>query len=200
MNTNKKTLGKLSNLALATTLAMSAAVPTIASADDDSGFYIGANYNDVDIDYLAGDLVKLSDSDQTQGIRLGYMFNDAFGVDLGYTDLGTYRATDVGLISASRYEAEVATLAFVINFSPLDKLDLYARAGAARVETERTLQVLGIEASQGAQTNTAPFGALGAELDFGGFNLFGEYSRLDSDDYETEAELVTVGVKFEFGS
>ena len=75
MNTTKSN-NPMTKLALSLALAGAAiTAPGIAAADDDTGFYVGATYNDVEIEYTAGDRIRFSDDEKTAGYRAGYMLS-----------------------------------------------------------------------------------------------------------------------------
>lgn len=200
MNTTKSN-NPMTKLALSLALAGAAiTAPGIAAADDDTGFYVGATYNDVEIEYTAGDRIRFSDDEKTAGYRAGYMFNNTLGVDLGYIDLGTYAESNVGLLGGTRLEAEATTLSLVLNLTPADYLDVYARLGAAKIEQDRSITVAGAPVNLDPVDDTKPFGAVGIAFDLGAIDLFAEYSKLDTDDNDVDLDIVSAGVKFEFGS
>ncbi|GHA06541.1 hypothetical protein GCM10008090_15270 [Arenicella chitinivorans] len=199
--TKTKSNNPLTKLALSLALAGAAiTAPSIAAADDDTGFYLGATYNDVGIDYNAGDRIRFSDDEKTVGYRAGYMFNNTLGVDLGYMDLGTYAESNVGLLDGTRLEAEATTLSLVLNLTPVDYLDVYARIGAAKIEQDRSIVVAGAPVNFDPEDDTKPFGAIGIAFDLGAIDIFAEYSKLDTDNNDTDLDIVSAGVKFEFGS
>ena len=200
MNTTKSN-NPMTKLALSLALAGAAiTAPGIAAADDDTGFYVGATYNDVEIEYTAGDRIRFSDDEKTAGYRAGYMFNNTLGVDLGHIDLGTYAESNVGLLGGTRLEAEATTLSLVLNLTPADYLDVYARLGAAKIEQDRSITVAGAPVNFDPVDDTKPFGAVGIAFDLGAIDLFAEYSKLDTDDNDVDLDIVSAGVKFEFGS
>ena len=200
MNTTKSN-NPMTKLALSLALASAAiTAPSIAAADDDTGFYVGATYNDVEIEYTAGDRIRFSDGEKTAGYRAGYMFNNTLGIDLGYIDLGTYAESNVGLLGDTRLEAEATTLSLVLNLTPTDYLDVYARLGAAKIEQDRSVTVAGAPVNFDPVDDTKPFGAVGIAFDLGAIDLFAEYSKLDTDDNDVDLDIVSAGVKFEFGS
>ena len=128
------------------------------------------------------------------------MFNNTLGVDLGHIDLGTYAESNVGLLGGTRLEAEATTLSLVLNLTPADYLDVYARLGAAKIEQDRSITVAGAPVNFDPVDDTKPFGAVGIAFDLGAIDLFAEYSKLDTDDNDVDLDIVSAGVKFEFGS
>ena len=49
-------------------------------------------------------------------------------------------------------------------------------------------------------TGEEPFIALGAEIDFGNWNLFGEYAVVGTDVSDLAIDIITFGVKYEFSN
>jgi len=123
-------------------------------------------------------------------IRLGYEFNQLLGAELGYLDVAdTY--TDLDL------DTEAWTASVVVSF-PLTAFDLYGRLGAMHMDSEQGV-VLGASGIGGTSRrgSTQGFAALGAEVKVGIFNLYGEYTRFDTD-YESNVEIFSAGFKLRF--
>ena len=109
---------------------------SLAIADDDTGFYLGVGLNRLSADFEDENDVDFEESDNAGIIKLGYMFNDFVGVEVGYIDLGDYDAE--GNMPSNRIDldAEAFTLAIVGNWSVIDKMDLYAKAGIYSIDVE----------------------------------------------------------------
>jgi len=123
-------------------------------------------------------------------IRLGYEFNQLLGAELGYLDVAdTYSDVDL--------DTEAWTASVVVSF-PLTAFDLYGRLGAMHLDSDEgaVLGSSGIGVSSG-RGSTQGFAALGAEIKVGIFNLYGEYTRFDTD-YESDVEIFSAGFKLRF--
>lgn len=48
------------------------------------------------------------------------------------------------------------------------------------------------------ESSTELFGGLGIEYDFGSWNIFGEFSKLDTDTNNLSIDILSLGVKYEF--
>ncbi len=132
----------------------------------------------------------LLDGSRGASIRLGYEFNQMLGAELGYLDVAdNNRELDL--------DTEAWTASVVVSF-PLTAVDLYGRLGAMRLDTEQgaTLGSAGFGAPT-SSGSTRGFAALGAEVKVGIFNLYGEYTRFDTD-YESDVEVISAGFKLRF--
>jgi len=175
------------------------------TAEDDTGFYLGVGvsrvstdaaqeFDDFDLDF--------SDTANTLNFRAGYMFSNWFGVEAAYYDFGDLEDTIQDLIAEFTDDQISSNLDLkgyglsLVGTLPLKYVDLYLKGGAVRLDGEISASANGISASR-SEDSTEPFAAVGAEVDFGMINFFGEYSRIiDNDDIEVD--FISAGVKFEF--
>jgi len=171
--------------------------PAQAIADDDTGFYIGAGVSALSADFEDENDVNFDDSDTAPGLRLGYMFNNLVGVEVGYQDFGDYSAPGDSPENRIDLDAEAFSAAIVLNWAVHDKIDIYTKAGAYFIEAESNSVVAGNSFNAGDDTTEA-FAAFGVEWDLGNFNVFGEISKVDTDVNELTVDIVTAGVKYEF--
>ena len=169
-----------------------------ASADDDSGFFVGVAANRLSADFEDENDIDFDDSDNAFSGRVGYMFTDMFGIELGYLDLGDYHADGDGRGNRIDVDADAFSLALVINWAVLEQLDLYAKVGAYNINANSTSRFAG-NVLQIDDDESAAFGAFGVEYDLGTFNLFAEISKADTDVNDLSIDIATAGVKFEFG-
>lgn len=132
----------------------------------------------------------LLDRSRGASIRLGYEFNQMLGAELGYLDVADSRR-DLEL------DTEAWTASVVVSF-PLTAVDLYGRLGAMHLDSEMgaTLGATGFGVPTSGRS-TQGFAALGAEIKIGIFNLYGEYTRFDTD-YESDVEVISAGFKLRF--
>ncbi len=167
-------------------------------ADDDTGLYLGLGVSRLSADFEDENDVDFDDSDNTASARIGYMFTPQFGVELGYVDLGDYQA--VGSTSGNRIDidADAFSLALVVNWTLADQLDLYVKGAAYNIRANSNSTIAGSRLSRD-DDETEAFGAIGVDYDFGGLNLFAEFSKADTDTNDLSIDIVTAGVKFEFG-
>jgi len=101
-----------------------------------------------------------------------------------------------------RYDAEDWSASVVLRI-PVTILNLYGKFGAIH-QNSGYRGLVNSGATDGVDANgshhwsrTDGFASIGAELNLGFFNLFGEYMRIDSED-ENEVDTFSTGIKFRF--
>jgi OOP family OmpA-OmpF porin len=166
----------------------------IASADDDTGWYAGIAVNRLDADFEDRSDLDFDDSDDTASIKLGYMFNPWFGLEGGYLDLGDYTGG-----SGLSIDADAFQFAGVLNWEVVGILDVYGKLGAFFVNADSDQFIPGFGRVEEDDDATEAYAGIGAELDFGTWNLFGEFSAVDTDVSDLTIDIITFGVKYEFG-
>ncbi|MDH3638872.1 MAG: porin family protein [Gammaproteobacteria bacterium] len=166
----------------------------VVQADDDTGWYVGAGVSRLDADFKDVDDLSFDDSDNTAQIKGGYMFTDIFGVEAGWLDLGDYEGG-----SGVKIDADGFWLAGVANWSVSERWDLYAKLGVAIVDATSDQVIPGIGPVQNNDTEENIFGGVGAEVDFGNWNIFGEFAVMDTDVSDLNIDIITLGVKYEIG-
>jgi len=162
-------------------------------ADDDTGWYAGVGISRLDANYQDVSDLSFDDSDNSFQLKGGYMFNDVFGLEIGWQDLGDYDG-DGGIT----VDADTFWLAGVANWSVSEKVDLYAKLGAFFVKATSNQVIPPVGPVRDDQDNTEFGGAIGIEWDFGKPNLFLEYGRVDTDVADLRVDIITLGFKYEF--
>jgi hypothetical protein len=155
----------------------------------DNGFYLGAGLTRSRIDDIGPGLDFEDDSFK---LIAGFRPLDVFSVEFNYIDLGK-DAASVGPIGVQVDSKAYA--AFAVGYLPLPLVDLYAKAGVARWESNARatgfsvgdLDDSGTEFAYGAGIQ-ARLGSLAARL---------EYERFDIADTDG-AELISLGVTWTF--
>jgi hypothetical protein len=163
-------------------------------ADDDTGWFIGAGISRLDADFEDVSDVSFSDSDNTGSLKAGYMFNNNVGVELGYLDLGDYTG-DGGLT----VDANAGTLALILNWPVAEKVDLYGKIGAFFVKAKSNQVIPFVGPVQEDDDTSDLYGALGGEIDLGQLNFFAEFSAVDTEVSKLNIDILTLGIKWEFG-
>jgi hypothetical protein len=177
----------LSKLFMAGAIAGMVSVP--AMADDDTGGYLGVSANRMSANQRDVNDLSFDDSDTAYGLKGGYMFTNLLGLEGGYLDLGDYSA-GAGT-NALNLDAEGFYLVGVLNFTPADKWDIYGKLGAFALDTNTDL-------TDFDESSTELYGGIGTEYDFGQWNIFGEYSWLDTDVNDLTFDTISIGLKYEF--
>lgn len=198
----------MKRLVLASGLLVSSLIlsaPGAFAADDDTKFYVGvsagqSNFNDAcdGLDTI-GFVGSCDDDDTGWKIFGGYNFNQNFGVEAAWVDLG--EATANGTIGAAAATANVEVDGFNISavgrvplgeqFSLFGKLGLYvwdASASATVATTSVFLDNDGTDISFGA----------GGQYDFSkNFGVRAEWERF-SNVADDDVDLFTVGIAVKF--
>lgn len=158
---------------LAAAMALSAFSTTANAQEGSSGFYFGAfggqssydvgNADDVDeaieeTVFELGGLAAITESsldeeDTSFGVVVGYRFNDFFGLEAGYVDLGAaeYSAEGVldiggtafGFDASTSFESSGPTVAAVGMLPVSESFDLYGKLGIFFADTEISVDVEG---------------------------------------------------------
>jgi OOP family OmpA-OmpF porin len=180
---------------LAAAISTAFLAPGLAMAQTEPGFYVGASANWLDADFKDSNDLSFDDSETTWGLRAGYMFNQWFGVEGGYIDLGNYSGD-----SGVEVDADAWQLAGVGNWDLTDQFSLYGKLGAFFVNAKSDQFVPGVGFLEDDDDEVEPYVALGAEYDIGNVGLFGEFSWVDTNVSDLTIDILTVGVKYNFGS
>jgi hypothetical protein len=153
----------------------------------DNGIYLGAGFTKARVDDFA---TQLDFDDESFKIIAGFRPLDSFGVEVNYIDLGRDSVT-VGPLTIDGQSKAYA--AFAVGYLPIALIDLYAKAGLARWETETTSSALGRFEDDGTEFAwgagiQARLGSLAVRLEYESFDV-GSSAR---------SELVSVGATWTF--
>jgi hypothetical protein len=175
-------------------LFVAVAAPGISLAAD-NGFYLGGAASDVSSDYAAP--VAAGEAADDDGFKLigGVRPLDWLAIEANYADFGTTRVPlNVACVttpcpSQLSLDARAVSVS-AVGLYTLPLVDLYARVGMSRWETERQIAF-----SQKDEGTDPTYGA-GVQLRIGSFALRVEYERFDfgGDD----ADLRSVGFTYTF--
>jgi OOP family OmpA-OmpF porin len=154
-----KANGGLKSLLIGLTgIAVLIAAP--AALSQASGFYAGGSVGQSkakDTNCVAG--LSCDDTDTAWKIFGGYQINRNFAAELGYTNLGKFESSGLG-ISAS-VEAKALELVGVGLFPLADRLSVYGKLGGYHAKSEGRSNI-GVSADK---TNTGLTFGLGAQYD-----------------------------------
>ena len=156
-----------------------------AQATERPGFYLGAGAGQSFVDEAGYD-----DEDTAFSAFGGYQFNQWFGLEAGYADLGDLEPDVAGqsLEASSVYFTAVGTLPFT------DKFSGYAKAGFQRWDLDTSIPGL---AGTGDDSGTDPTYGVGLQYRFtDAFALRGEYSRFEIED--VDVDLAQLQARFDF--
>ncbi len=162
----------------------------------DNGFYLGVAASDVSSDYDVGAFAG-GDADDERGFKgiVGFRPLDSFAIEANYVDLGEARVplAIACITTPCPTEASVDSQAVsvsAVGFLALPLVDLFARVGYARWESEQSSFM-----PQEREGSDPTYGA-GAQFRVGSFALRFEYERFEFDD--DDADLVSVGFTYTF--
>jgi OOP family OmpA-OmpF porin len=175
-------------------LASAGGVAGVAQAAD-NGFYLGAGVTQAKLDNVGdnfdtGDLDDFKLDNTAWKIIAGFRPVDFFAIEANYDDLGSEGRTVGGV----RFNADAkAFAAYAVGFLPIPIVDVYAKAGVARWETNASATGLfdiddhGTEFAYGAGVQVH-LGSLAARL---------EYEQFDVENTDG-VELLTLGATWTF--
>jgi len=199
-------------LALAAT-AVAVALPQLAQAADPLGFYIGAGVGQSTVRFsetVTGASFGFSEHDTGWKLVAGLRPVSLVGAEVEYLDFGhsTVSSKPIGIdfdLNAD-VRSQAATLLGVLYAPiPLPVLDLYAKAGIARLRTTANGVAYNYPISCGIpcthsfqSTETASRFAYGAgvQFKFSSFAIRAEYERIDES--SGNPDLLSVGVTWTF--
>lgn len=147
-------------------------------------FYLGAGVGQSDADVDPIELTDIDETDLAWKIIGGVRFASIFGAELNYIDFGKVSA-DNGQVE---YKGLAAFGMFYLPL-PLPALDVFAKAGVARVDVD-------IDAFDYSTDDTRFAWGLGAQFKIGSWALRGEYERFrvkDSVGLSAKPSMLTLG-------
>lgn len=180
-------MNKIKAAALAAVVGAAVAFPTVSMAQmsmkgPDSGWYIGGNLGQSDID-------RLGEGDTSFKILGGYQINRNFAAELGYTDFGSASS------GGTTVEGTAIELVGVGSLPLSDKFAVFGKLGFAMTDGEAS--ALGVTASDdsveltygiGVKYNFTPALAVTAE-----YQMYPDFANGFSD-----VSVMSVGVLFRF--
>ena len=171
-------------LALAFLLASSAALAGES--------YIGASVGQSTVQATESGF-DFDDGDNSFKVFGGCRFFKFFGVEASYVDLGSPSDT----IAGTDVEVDITAWdAYAVGVIPLGLVELFAKAGYVRWDSEATLS----GATSGSDKNSGTDRAYGVGIAFKLVKILAiraEYERFDIEDSD-KADLASVGVAFRF--
>jgi opacity protein-like surface antigen len=150
--------------------------------------YIGAGIGQSDVDLSADDLNALDFDSKDMGWKVfGGLRATMFGAELQYIDFGNPNGDD----SEVEYKA-LGAYGLVYLPLPLPVLDIYAKAGMAKVDADLSVDGLGEDSVKDTQFSYG----LGVQLKFGSFGLRGEWEQFKVKDSGTSVKPTLLSVSF----
>ncbi len=184
------TLDKKAGLAL-----ISAAFLLPATVWADSGFYVAGSIGSATLDE---DFDGFDVDDDVESFRIlgGWKFNDAFGIEAGYVDFGTFEERiDLGAVTAlTELTADGWTFGGTLAAPLSDQFSVFGRAGVFVWDAD--IDVDGIRAA--VEDDSNPYYGGGAKFYFTpNFSLVGDWTRYELDD--VDSDVISLGFEYRFG-
>lgn len=178
--------------------AMLAALVGTAAAQS-QGAYVGGSVGRAEQKLSFGDI-----KDNDTGFKLfgGYNFNQNFGLEGGYVDLGKLERSGngarVSFEPTSAYFAATGTL-------PLDaQFSLFGKAGVASTEVKANAAAGNLTVDDKA-TRTSAYLSVGAAYAINAnlsvvaeYEYFGKVAKFEDSDDNLKANMISVGVRYKF--
>jgi OOP family OmpA-OmpF porin len=174
---------------LGSSLAGGAAVAQ--DADVLKGFYAGGAITQARFDDDNFSLSDVDDEDNSWKIIGGYRFHENFAVEANYVDFGELSAQQLTGNAPFTAEARGIT-AFAVGLIPVPYVDLFAKVGAARIDTKTR----GLLSDFDDDTTEFAYGA-GAQWRWRNLAVRAEYEKFDTD-IIGDLDLISVGATYTF--
>jgi OmpA-like transmembrane domain len=161
-------------------LLVSPLLVTPARALDLVGFYVGAGIGQGQLStgapgYSSQDF---RENHSAYGAFVGVRPISLLGAEVAYLNLGHPDGTLAGLGADAKIDGTAGFALFYLPL-PVPFLDLYAKAGVARLTSSLHGSLPVVGPFRAESTDTRPAGGVGAELGFGSLAVRAEYTRFD---------------------
>ena len=167
-------------LPLATALAVATLVSAPARSADILGLYVGAAVGQAQVSTGAPAIstAEFKENHSAYKVMVGVRPISLLGAEVAYIDFG-HPAGKLGGFAADASIDGTAGFAVLYLPIPIPFLDIYAKAGAARLKSvvRGTAPVIG--AFRADSTDTSLAAGVGLQLKFGSLAVRGEYERFD---------------------
>jgi opacity protein-like surface antigen len=168
------------------------AVLGMSAATAAEGFYVGGAGLQSRFDSDSFDVEDVDDEDTGWKVILGMRPTPNFGVEGTFTQFGQAEAPSVAVGGPLEAKAEALSL-FGVGYLPAGPVDLFLKAGVARIEAEGNVGAVffddkGTEFAYGA----------GVQFNLGQLGLRAEYEKFDTDEIG-DLDVISLGVVFTFG-
>jgi opacity protein-like surface antigen len=175
--------------------AILALAGTCASAAD-NGIYLGAAISGDATLHVSQFQGNLDINNRPYKLILGIRPLDHFGVEVNYLDFGSAKQAfvvpDVGINAKAKFYD-----AFAVGYLPLPLVDLYAKAGLVRWDTDVQLTTIAGPQPRISDSGTDfAFGA-GAQVRFGSLAARLEYERFEVSNSD-KVDILSLGVTWTF--
>jgi OOP family OmpA-OmpF porin len=175
----------------ASALAALAALGMSATASA-QGMYVGGSILQSRFDSDNFDVEDVDDEDTSWKIMVGIRPTPNFAVEAGFLNFGKATAPSAAVGGPFEAKAEAFSV-FGVGFLPVGPVELFAKAGAARIDAKGNVGAVFFDDEE----IEFAYGA-GAQLRFGALGLRAEYEKFDTD-VIGDLDIISVGLTVTFG-
>ena len=165
------------------------------SAFAESGFYLAGSIGSASVDEEF-DGFDVNDDVESYRLLAGLQFSDAFGIEAGYLDFGTFeQRLDLGGTTAlTELEADGWTLGATLAAPVSEQFSVLGRAGLFVWDAD--VDVNGVR--QAVDDDSNPYYGLGARFAVSSnLSLLGDWTRYELDD--VDSDVISLGFEYRFG-
>lgn len=155
----------------------------------DNGFYIGGSIGQANVD-VQDTAFDFDEDDTGYKIFVGIRPIDLFAAEVSYTDFGKPE-TSIGAVRTNADVKAASAFALVYAPLPLPLVDLYAKAGFARLEQDISSSSFRLD-----RTDTDFAWGVGGQLNFGSLAVRAEYERFKTD--SGDPDFLSIGFAWTF--
>lgn len=164
-------------------------------AQAESGFYLAGSIGSATLDEDFDDF-DVDDDVESYRLLAGWQFSDAFGIEAGYLDFGTFEETvDLGAVTAvTELSADGWTFGGTLAAPLGEQFSVFGRAGVFVWDAD--VDVDGVRAA--VEDDSNPYYGGGAKFRVTpNFLLVGDWTRYELDD--VDSDVISLGFEYRFG-
>lgn len=176
-----------------TSVAAALAVLGMSAATAAEGFYIGGAGMQSRFDSDNFDVEDVDDEDTGWKAIAGFRLHPNFAVEGSYVSFGNASAPSTALGGPLDAEANAMSL-FGVGLAPMGPVDLFLKAGMARIDADGTVGAVAFE----DKAWEFAYGA-GIQWNLGNLALRAEYEKFDTD-VIGDLDVISLGVTFTLGA
>ncbi|HWL62499.1 MAG TPA: porin family protein [Steroidobacteraceae bacterium] len=164
----------------------------MSSAVTAQGVYLGGSALQSRFDSDEFDVEDVDEEDTGWKAFVGVRPSEHFAIEGGFTQFGQAEAPSVAVGGPFESKAEALSL-FGVGILPAGPVDLFAKAGVARIKAEGNVGAVLFE----DKATEFAYG-VGAQFNMGRLGIRAEYEKFDTD-VIGDLDVISLGVVFSFG-
>lgn len=163
----------------------------VSAAGAAEGFYIGGSAQQSHFDSAEFDVEDIDDEDYGWKVMGGLRFTPNVAAEVTYTDFGKENAPSASIGGPFEADAE-AFSAFGLLLFPLGPVDLFAKAGASRIDADGNVGAVFFD----DHDTIFAYGA-GVQVRFNNLALRADYEKYDTD-VIGDLDVIAIGLTYTF--